>query len=118
MYGVPKDLDLSGFVGKTLIQVCVGEYQIQFHFHPTSGISAERHWELLDGKGGVLDRDIRNAERNAYRVHRLLGQHVQSWEVDPPASFSLTFGNGLILRVHDDSQQFESCSIWPGDIFI
>jgi hypothetical protein len=63
VYGVPQDLDLNRFVGATLIQVCLGEFQVQFHFQAAGGagsegtlyIGVERRWELRDSSGRILD---------------------------------------------------------------
>jgi len=43
---------------------------------------------------------------------------VAGTEVDAPRSFALRFAGGEELRVFDDSDQFESFSIQPGDIFV
>jgi hypothetical protein len=51
MYGVPKDLDLSRFRGDSLIQIAIGEFQIQFHFGSRSSIAVEGDWELKDQSG-------------------------------------------------------------------
>ena len=118
MYGVPKDLDLSGFVGATLIQVCLGESQIQFHFHPKGSFLVEGSWELVDTAGNPVDKVQDHSDRDEYRVHRLLGQAVIAWAIDSPSSLSLTFRNGLTLRLYDDSEQYESFSIQPGDIIV
>lgn len=118
MYGVPENLDLSHFIGKKLVQIPIGEFQIQFHFSPFGKISVEGGWELVDLKGSVVDQYMENASRSAYHVHRLLGQDVAAFEIDAPRSFSLTFTNGLVLRVFDDSAAYESFSIQPGNIFI
>ena len=126
MYGVPHDLDLSRFVGATLIQICLGEFQVQFHFQATgrSGsagmldIGVEGGWELRDGYGGIIDHSGPNAEREAYRVHRLLGHAVVGTDLDSPRSFALRFAGGGELRIFDDSNQYESFSIQPGDIFV
>ena len=119
MYGVPINLDLSGFKAATLTQVAIGEYQIQFHFHPEGYISVEGKWELRDSAGVLLDcaKDT-NAERDAYRVHIILGKCVESYTVNAPDSFSIQFESGHILTVFDDSKQYESFSIQPGDIFV
>lgn len=118
MHGVPLDLDLSYFVGKTLTQVSIGEFQVQFAFHPEGIVSVEGDWELRDSTGSLVDRSGPNDERTEYRLHRLLGQDVARWEIDPPTSFSLTFANGLVLRVFDNSTQYESFSIHPGEIYV
>ncbi|MBI2090067.1 MAG: hypothetical protein HYT78_15240 [Deltaproteobacteria bacterium] len=126
MRGVPHDLDLSRFVGATLIQLCLGEFQVQFHFQAAGSagsegmlyIGVERGWELRDGSGALVDHSQSNAERDVYRVHRLLGLTVAGTALDAPRSFALRFRNGHELRIFDDSDRYESFSIQPGDIFI
>ena len=126
MYGVPRDLDLSRFIGATLIQVCLGEFQVQFHFHAAGGVGShrmlhidvERRWELRDESDRIVDRAEPNSDRHASRLHRLLGRAVTETVVDAPCSFALRFASGEELRVFDDSDQYESFSIQPGDIFV
>jgi hypothetical protein len=115
MYGVLESLDLSEFAARRLTQIAVGEFQVQFLFHPEGSISVEGAWELRDEDGALVDHSLPNEQRSEYRLHRLLGQQVVRWEIDPPMSFSLTFANGLVLRVFDDSEQYESFAIQPGD---
>jgi hypothetical protein len=119
MYGVPADLDLSRFKGATLIQLGIGEFQVQFHFQPECCISAEGKWELRDSAGVLIDEAVEtNAERGAYRLHLILGKSVESYSISAPDSFSLRFESGHTLTVFDDSKQYESFSIQPGNIFV
>jgi hypothetical protein len=119
MYGVPQNLDLRQFHGDYLTQVCLGPGDIQFHFGAGSEIGVEGDWELTAPDGTVLDRAVRPpAERECYRVHVLLMAVVVGSEVDPPRSFTLLFDNGMRLTVFDNSEQYESFSIMPGDIFV
>ena len=118
MHGVPKDLDLSIFRGKTLTLVGIGEHAVYFHFHPEGLLSVEGTWEVLSSEGTVIDQSMEHADRSEYRVHRLLSHDVVGSELDPPSSFSLRFSNGYVLRVFDDSEQYESFSIQPGDIYV
>jgi len=120
MHGVPANLDLSSFTAATLIQLCIGEHQIQFRFHPECNfISVEGKWELRDASGVLVDEaKNNNAERDAYRLHVILSKTVESSAVDPPRSFSLRFETGHVLTVFDDSRQYESFSIQPGNIFV
>jgi hypothetical protein len=120
MYGVPEQLNLSSFKGATLIQLRIGECIIHFQFDPdTNIISVEGKWELKDATGTVVDESTdTNAERDAYRLHVILGKTVESYAIDPPKSFSLRFETGHVLTVFDDSDQYESFSIQPGNIFV
>ena len=111
MYGVSKDLNIAYLHGATLIQVCLGEYQLQFHFHPQGAISVEGRWELRDAVGGLLDRSYGGEERPPYQLHRLLGQKVVGTQVSAPESCAVEFEKGEVLRFFDDSQQFESFQI-------
>jgi len=118
MYGVPADLDLSRFTNAVLIQLCLGEYQVQFHFHPLGSISVEAKWELRDASGTVVDQMDRIARRDAIYAHRLLGKRITGASLDAPHSFSLRFESGDVLTIYDDSREYESFSIQPGDIFV
>jgi hypothetical protein len=126
VYGVPHDLDLRRFVGATLIQIALGEFQVQFHFQAADGagsegmlyIGVEGGWELRDGSGELVDHSGPNSEREAYRLHRLLGRAVVGTELDAPRSFALRFADAEELRVFGGSDQYESFSIQPGNIFV
>ena len=84
MYGVPKDLNLNFLVGGKLTGILLGEFQLQFLFHPESNVSVEGDWELVAPDGSIVDTSTKNLERAEYRLHRLLGQDVVGWAVDPP----------------------------------
>jgi|SRR5579864_5795258 hypothetical protein len=118
MYGVPADLDLSRFKGALLIQLCVGEFQMDFRFHPKLSISVEGKWEVRDSTGSLIDVMKPNAQRDALYIHVLLGKRVDGFTLDAPGSFSLRFETGHVLTVFDESREYESFSIQPGDIFV
>jgi hypothetical protein len=118
MYGVPADLDLRFLHGAELIQVCLGEHQVQFHFHPAGSIYVDGRWELLDVAGEQIDRRCDEPQRPPYQLHRLLGQSVAGSEVSAPDSFLLRFGSGDGLRIYDSSPHYESFQIQPGNIIV
>ncbi len=111
MYGVPIDLDLTYLHGATLIQVCLGEFQLQFQFHPRGAISVEGRWEFRDAGGALIDQLHDGTERPPYHLHRLLGKKVVGTEVAAPDSCALRFEAGEILRFFDNSKQYESFQI-------
>jgi hypothetical protein len=113
MHGVPADMDLSSLVGATLIQIAIGEFQIQFHFHPAHCLSVEGKWELHDSAGTLIDDAAENSivQREAVYVHVLLGKIVVSYTISAPDSLSLRLSSGHLLTVFDDSKQYESFSI-------
>src|SRR5262245_50505344 len=118
MYGVPADLDLKFLCGAELIQLCLGLYQIQLHFHPAGDISIQGDWELLDQSVRLIDRDCWGPSREPYQLHALLRKRIMATEVAAPQSFVLRFDSGHVLRVFDNSPEFESFSIEPGNIIV
>ena len=118
MHGVPSDLPLSAFVGCTLDQVCIGQFQLQFHFSGERGagggrISVEGGWQLHDATGAELDAFQEHLDRRHYRIHVLLGRTVAEFSIDAPRSFQLVFNSGHRLTVYDDSDRYESFSVAP-----
>ena len=123
MYGVPADLDLTGFHGARLFQIAVAEHNLHFNFQeadavPLRYILVEGGWELRTADGEIVDQRQEHATREVYRIHQLLGRAVVDSSIDPPRSFALRFDSGLELRVFDDSEQYESFSIQPGDVYV
>ena len=120
MYGVPASLDLRHFHGATLERIDLGIHIIHFRFaaDPAGIIGVEGDWELVAPDGAVLDHQEDPSEREAFRVHALLGREVVASEVCAPEWFALTFDSGHRLRIYDRSTQYESFSIQPGDIFV
>ena len=119
MHGVPEDLNLRRFYGATLAQICLGEFDQQFHFvGPELHISVEGRWHVTNAAGDLVDRSLKNEERDSYRVHRLLGRSITGHHLHAPESFTLVFDNGWALAVFDDSRDYESFSIQPGDVYV
>src|SRR5947208_21364 len=61
MFGLPDDLDLSFFVGISLIQLGMGEHQIIFVLHPDVRLSVGSRMRLTNPEGEtfVIDEDYR-----------------------------------------------------------
>lgn len=60
MHGVPEDLGLRHLLGACLTQVCIGKYQLQFHFSAGENLLVEGGWQLRDAAGVLLDQGIRD----------------------------------------------------------
>jgi len=113
MYGVNTTLNLSNFKEVILIQICIGQYQIQFHFHPDEVISIEGKWELRDISGILIDFGSEDSIilNDSLHLHVLLGKSIEKCSVSVPTSFSLHFTSGYVLTIFDKSKQYESFSI-------
>ena len=122
MYGVTNDIDLSSFMGARLDQIGLGLHHLQFHFDPTCSICVEGEWELIGSDGVTIDRSLNEnqkpSDRKEYRLHYCLGRVVVKTAVEPPKSISLTFEEGFVLRIIDNSTHYESFQIEPGGIIV
>jgi hypothetical protein len=118
MYGVPDDLDLSGFSGLTVTRVCVDAAQVQVYFEQDHYVGIEGAWELIDSGGQIVGGRSRDRTTRESKADLLVGLRVLGNAVSPPDWFELRFDNGTTLKVYDDSEQYESFSIQPGNIFI
>jgi hypothetical protein len=125
MYGIPADLDLRALHGRRLDQLCLGSFDLQFHFSGGYTITVTGSWRLLNAQGTTLDESDGpvaeppgNRSRAGWRLANLLSDTVQDSRVEPPLSFTLVFSSGHQLVILDDSHEYESFSIQPGDIFV
>lgn len=118
IYGVPIVLDLSHFQSGTCKQIAIGEFQIQFHFHPSGTISVEGRSELRDPGGQIIDRSMEPPDRDSCKLHRIVGKSEDTTFLKAPDSFGLIFDNGYTLEIFDDSQQFEKCQSSPAGVII
>ena len=117
MYGLSEDLDLSFFVGTSLIQLGMGEHHIAFALHPDVRLSVGSRMRLTDRKGETftIDEDYRET---AGVLLALISHDVQSASRTPFGALRLEWSNGAALEVDDDSDQYESYTINHGDRLI
>ena len=125
MYGVPKDLDLSAFIGQTVEDVIIGPHDVQIRMNPDLNISIMGSWELRDASGTIVDQaPDRNIASFCTSVTiptwlpRIVNRTFVRLEISPPEWFELEFDTGDRLRVYDDSPHYESCTIWPAGVII
>lgn len=124
MHGVPADLDLSPFEGLTLTNIGLGPHDLRLAFtnypDPDRHLSIEATWELRGTDDEIIDRadDAYGLRDTPLHFHRIIGQEVTSSLVSAPDWIELGFGNGVRLRVYDDSEHYESFTIQPGDIVV
>lgn len=123
MHGVPENLDLTTLHGALVHQVTYRENSIEIVLIPDTPpiwkINVEGGWELRDASRSVIDRAVEShRERKLFHLWRLIAQRVTHTTVQAPAWFELGFENGSALRIIDDSKQYESFSIQPGDTYV
>ena len=111
MYGVPDNLQLERLVGHEFNFIGLGTWQVQFHISSLVAIHVEGRWELRDAADSLVDHAQEPAERDAYRLHRIIDVPIVRFSLDAPRSFTLYFESGYSLAIYDDSEQYESFSV-------
>lgn len=117
MYGVPADLDLSFLKGSQLWQVQASSHQVNFIFDSDACIFVEREWDLLVDDV-IVDRYRAWPREEPYHWHRLLDRKVVGWSVVAPICLAIEFEGGVVLRLFDFSNRYESFMIDPGAIIV
>jgi Family of unknown function (DUF6188) len=108
MNGLPKDTDLTFLIGRQLVQVAVGAFQIQLHFDANVSVSIESDSEL-DGALAPVGVEA------ARRLLGLIGEVVTDARSIAERHLGITFSNGATLTVLENDEPFESYSITSPD---
>jgi hypothetical protein len=116
VYGIQKNADFSFLLGKTVEQVCLGQYQTQIHLDDAN-ISIECKHTLFVAEGSreiIWERD----EFPSEGISKLLGQSLSRVAVEDSGALEFTFSQGDRLSLFDDSEQYESFQITCGVLWI
>lgn len=115
MYHFSPDLDVSSFAGVELQQICVGKFDLQLRFSSGLCIAAQTTVRVV-GNGWSLEW-IEGNGWTSLEFQHLLNEQVTDATVANERLLELRFGNGLVLQLFDDSDQYESMQIYyPGHV--
>jgi hypothetical protein len=116
MYGLPKDVNLAFFNGKTLLQACFGLHDLILNFDGDVSLTVTSSVGCM-----ALDESIRQYDdfrQIAPVVVALLNQTILSAEGDEAGTLTLKFDGGEMLAIYDDSKEYESYTIKNGEQMI
>lgn len=119
MYGLSADIDLNFLIGREVLQVAIGSYQVIFGFDENVRISVESEFRYFDGEREWIWRPEPGAPQIAARTVVLLGSVINSFEAHSDGTLQLAFSRGSRLTFLDSSEEFESYDITrPGQTII
>ncbi len=113
MYGLPKNIDLSFFHDRELIQVCIGPYQVQFHFDKDVRIFVQNAFSYVDAGGAIVE--IKTAPSSAILVDKLMGKTVKVINPSQNGTLQIAFNTGEQLIFCDDTKGYECYLIQNGE---
>ena len=115
MYNFDPNLNLSHLVGKSLIQIGIGENEIVFSFENDQTIVVSGKWELMQDQT-LIDQSCEDLERKSYVIHGLLGKEIISYKIISNTQLNIELNDSYQLTIYDDSTEYESCFISPNII--
>src|SRR5262249_6843397 len=117
MYGLPKDLDLSFFVGKTLNTITFAAFNIYFGFEAgrikISLMSSFQHQQKADVDSfqvGVMQ----SCPVTHSTLMSLLEKTVTTAVGNEEGTLTLTFDDGQVLRCFENEGPYEQYSFTDG----
>jgi hypothetical protein len=112
MYGLPKDINLEFFNGKTLLQACFGAHDLILNFDGDVSLTVTSSVGCMTSDGSIQQYD--DFRQAAPVVVALLNQTILFAEGDKAGALSLKFDGGGMLTIYDDSKEYESYTIKNG----
>ena len=106
MYGLPQNVNLAFFAGRTLLQVCIGAHDLILNFDGNVSVTVTSSVGCI-GPDGAIQQYV-NFRLAAPAVLDLLNHVIVSAEGDQEGTLTLKFQDGGTLSIYDDSKEYES----------
>jgi hypothetical protein len=111
MYRFAPDLDFSFCIGSSLAQIAIGKYDVQFKFGSGATIAVQSKAVVFCQKEPIANWSEDNGW-SSLAFHGLLNQSVVRGIVVDERTIELQFSEGLVLRLYDESDEYESMQIY------
>lgn len=110
MYGIDKKISYDFLIGKEVLQLCFGLYQLIFNFSDQLVIPTKcsLSLKLIDG---TLIEVSSESPGSAGKLICLLGRTIVSVNTETNGVLSLLFSGGLQLSIIDSNKDEESFAI-------
>lgn len=119
MYGLPEGFDGTRLIGRFLLQISFGRYQIQLRFDEKVTIAVESGFVYRDSSTSAPRAiDIPDLPATQSELLQLLHHKVVNAFGDKEGTLTLEFDHGAALQCLDDEPCYEAYQIMLGDIEI
>ena len=110
MHPFPQAAELTFLNGMELVQICIGQWQIQFIFDSVH-IAVEGALEHIGEDGTIRHHNTEDSRFSPIFLHHLIGQKIGGVEIEP-FQLTLTFDGGEKLRILSDEGPYECGQIF------
>lgn len=111
MHELNVDMDVSFFVGQTLIQACFGPHDLILNFNKDQSVTLSIWSSIACVRVDGAIKRVSDFREEAEFILNLLDLSVVSAQVLPGDALRLSFENGMYVEIYDDSDRYESYSI-------
>lgn len=116
MNPLPADFDLAPLIGAKLLQVCLGQYQIQLHFEKTDlTCHIEGGGKVSLEANGQLSELFHRAWKDSRGLERFVGMQVTSWSRRSDHHFVLVFTSEAALVFETKEGPYEDFTVMLGE---
>jgi hypothetical protein len=115
MYGVPEDLEIPSLVGDRLDHITTYEYQVAFTFDRGTTLTVQSEVDVVAHDGHLIARWDQTGKWSSVRFQECLGVTVEGFTVPNRNELRIQLHEGWVLRLYDNSTQYESFHIHPLD---
>ena len=117
MYGLPDDFTLPSFSGARLVQVAIGQHQVQLNFDGTNrSVSIESRYAIAEP--GRARQEFTDMPAGAAQLAALVGAYLDDVSGASDGTLMLSFATGAQVVIFDDDARYESYQIHDGDRLI
>jgi hypothetical protein len=111
---VPPGFTLEKLVGRQLNQICLGPFDLQFHFDCEHGISCQGTVIVeVDGKSTTVFQGDDPWWLDVTPLPRIAGRDVTAWKIESSHEFSVSLTDGARIRFQSTDCQYEEFIIRP-----
>jgi hypothetical protein len=113
LYDLPEHSELEFLIGKELIQVGVGQFQVQLHFSEDLSIAVESSLEARAIDGTVVEQWQPDAPFSGQFLFSMFGKEITNYELLPENGLKLILGTSAEISI-GTTDDYESYSITCG----
>ena len=117
MNGIPENLDLPNLVGDRLDSITIQEHQVVLDFDRGMSFVIEGLMDVTRN-GSPVARWEQEAGWSSIAFQKVVGATVKSFAIPSRDELSILFSGNWLLRIYDNSPQYESFHIYPKDIHV
>ena len=109
---VPEGFNLDKFIGRQLNQICIGPFDLQFHFDCTYFVGCSGLVVIeLDSKAVVVFENEKFVDTTLFPC--IVGQDAVAWKIEASHEFSITLSGGARIRFISADSPYEDFVIHP-----